>query len=196
MWIWLSLFSFCGTLLLSPYHGELYFPRVGFTGYELKTKKINILFKSNFSYINLALWLTLSCSLPAYQSWSKDHISGEHTRWSSSEEARHHKSKRIVRLGTKDQAARWSSSHGGRFPTEAWSSQKELNQVNLSVAAIHAQLLGSLTPPGSHFSFYPIILWFWINSWNFYNWKEPIAWCVELINSCCSVKDYGIIQGN
>lgn len=81
------------------------------------------------------------------------------------------------------------SDRGLEFPERTEPSEFVCSSYSCSAS-------GFPYPPGSHFSFYPIILWFWINSWNFYNWKEPIAWCVELINSCCSVKDYGIIQGN
>ena len=52
----------------------------------------------------------------AHQSWGGDHDDWEHTWWSSPAEATYHKSKWASRVGTKDQAARWPSPHGGRFP--------------------------------------------------------------------------------
>lgn len=77
------------------------------------------------------LWLWMSI-YAAHQPCCGDHHGGEHTWWSSSKEARHHKSKGVARMGTKDQVEGWTSSHGGWFPNQTRSPEKKLSLLSMA----------------------------------------------------------------
>lgn len=77
----------------------------------------------------LAAKTTLVLLLSAHQPRCGDHIGGEHSRWPSPKEARHHESQGATWVGTKGQVARRPSSHGGWFPDETWRPQKELRGI-------------------------------------------------------------------